>query len=72
MTEQELAVAADRIAQAFHEAYERLAPRHGYETREESAVAWDSVPEENKSLMRATAAHLLHEGLIQPGDALEV
>lgn len=40
------------IAQHFHEAYERLAPESGYETRKESAVAWEDVPENNRSLMR--------------------
>jgi len=29
---------ASELAQAFHEAYERLAPEFGYETRKESAV----------------------------------
>ncbi|WP_204057373.1 hypothetical protein [Microbispora corallina] len=29
---------AERIARAFHEAYESLAPHFGYQTREESAV----------------------------------
>lgn len=56
-------VAPDRdpakIAQAFHEAYERLAPTFGYQTRDASAVAWESVPEQNKTLMVATVADLL-------------
>jgi len=42
------------LAKAFHEAYERLAPEFGYKTREESAVAWEDVPEQNKKLMVAT------------------
>lgn len=56
MTAQELAPLA---AQMFHEAYERLAPEHGYNTRDASAVPWDQVPEPNKSLMIATAAAVL-------------
>ena len=40
------------IARYFHEEYERLAPRFGYETREESRVPWEDVP--NRDLMIAT------------------
>jgi hypothetical protein len=58
---------AERIARAFHEAYERLAPDHGYATRPESAVLWELVPEQNKRLMIAVAAELLHRGVIGPG-----
>lgn len=46
------------IAQAFHEAYERLAPSYGYETRRESAVPWADVPEQNRALMTAVAAEV--------------
>jgi hypothetical protein len=49
----------DRIARSFHEAYERLAPEHGYATRRESAVPWDQVPENNKKLMRAVVAEII-------------
>ena len=47
-------LSAEEIAKAFHDAYERLAPQHGYETRPETARSWDDVPEENRSLMLAT------------------
>jgi hypothetical protein len=50
---------AETVARYFHEAYERLAPSFGYETRKESAVAWDDVPEPNRSLMVAVAAEVL-------------
>lgn len=43
----------DRLARAFHEAYERLAPSFGYVTRPETAVAFDDLPAENKALMVA-------------------
>lgn len=43
----------EALAQAFHEAYERLAPSFGYETRRESAVPWEQVPEQNRALMVA-------------------
>lgn len=52
------------IAQAFHQAYEELAPKFNYETREESAVAWDDVPQGNRDLMIATVTRLLEDGVI--------
>lgn len=55
---------AERVARAFHETYERLAPQHGYETRKASAVPWADVPENNKSLMIAVVADLLADGPI--------
>ena len=51
MTEEQLT--AEDLARAFHETYERLAPEFGYETRRESAVPWEDVPENNKNLMIA-------------------
>jgi hypothetical protein len=50
---------AEELAQLFHESYERLAKEQGYKTREESAVPWEDVPEDNKRLMIATAAEVL-------------
>lgn len=47
---------AESLARRFHEAYERLAPSFGYETRKASAVPWESVPEANRKLMIATCA----------------
>lgn len=44
---------AEQLAQDFHETYERLAPRFGYETRRESAKPWAEVPEQNRGLMTA-------------------
>ena len=52
---------ADDIARRFHEAYERLAPEYGYETRPESAVPWEDVPAENKRLMRAVVAEVFYK-----------
>ncbi len=61
------AVKAEPIAREFHDTYERLAPDHGYKTREASAVAWDQVPQANRSLMIATVADLLGRGVIATG-----
>lgn len=49
----------ERLAQLFHETYERLAPEHGYQTREASAKPWADVPAGNRELMVATAAEVL-------------
>jgi hypothetical protein len=51
--------ADEAIARMFHEEYERLAPEHGYETRRDSAVPWEDVPERNRRLMVATVAAVL-------------
>lgn len=52
------------VAQRFHELYEMLAPKFGYETRPESAVPWRDVPVANKRLMRAVVSRLIDEGLV--------
>lgn len=50
---------AEALAQRFHEAYERLAPLFGYETRRNSAKPWAEVPENNRKLMEAVCAEIL-------------
>lgn len=47
------------LAQAFHEAYERLAPSFGYKTREASTKPWADVPFDNKLLMVAVCQEML-------------
>ncbi len=47
------ALEGEALAKRFHEVYERLAPDFGYETRRESAVPWEQVPEQNRDLMVA-------------------
>jgi hypothetical protein len=66
MTAEEMAIAHE-IAREFHESYERLAPQYGYETREETAVPWSEVPEDNKLLMVGVIADLLDKGVIRQG-----
>lgn len=61
---------AERIAQQFHEAYETLAPRYGYETREASAKPWVDVSEQNKLLMIDVVQNLLDHGIIIDGEQL--
>lgn len=56
---------AERIAKAFHEAYESLAPVHGYETREASRKPWSDVPSANKILMIGTVQTLLDANVIK-------
>lgn len=57
--------AAEKIAQQFHETYERLAPDFGYKTRKATAVPWAEVPGQNKDLMIAVAGDLLDRGVIE-------
>ncbi len=57
-------VEAERIAAAFHEAYERLAPSHGYETRRESAVPFDELPGPQHDLMVDTVHDLIVAGAL--------
>lgn len=63
---------AERIARRFHEAYEQLAPQHGYETRNESRCPWSDVPENNRDLMVAVTDQLMRDGVIEPGAAIRV
>jgi hypothetical protein len=58
-------VAAEILAQKFHETYERLAPDYGYKTREASAKPWSEVPQQNKSLMIAVCQELIDTGVVQ-------
>lgn len=52
---------AEALARLFHAIYERLAPEHGYKTRDASAVPWEDVPDDNKRLMIATAVEVLKQ-----------
>jgi hypothetical protein len=52
---------AEKLAQQFHETYERLAPQFGYETRKESAKPWSDVPDQNKQLMIAVCGEIIIE-----------
>lgn len=62
--------AAEAVARAFHEAYERLAPDHGYETREASRATWQDVPVANRRLMVAVAAELLERDVVRVGERI--
>ncbi len=56
-----------RLAQAFHEHYERLAPSHGYATQESSRVPWDKLPAPLANLMIATVeAVCADKGVVDP------
>jgi hypothetical protein len=57
-------LSSENIAEEFHETYERLAPEYNYDTRKESAVPWEKVPEPNKRLMVAVVSDLLSRGVI--------
>ena len=64
MTPEELAQ-VHKIAQAFHETYERLAPEYGWVTQKESAMSWEDIPVENKLLMINVVAKLFNDGIIK-------
>jgi hypothetical protein len=51
---------AERIAEAFHRTYERLAPEFGWR----SPPAWADVPERQRRLLTATFRQLLRDGMI--------
>jgi hypothetical protein len=53
------AARAEALARRFHDTYERLAPDHGYTTREASRKPWEDVPKNNRQLMVAVCAELL-------------
>lgn len=59
---------AEKLAAQFHEAYERLAPSFGYETRKASAKPWADVPENNRRLMTAVCAEIL-SGMLTEDEA---
>lgn len=59
---------AERVARAFHESYERLAPEHGYSTREWSAKPWEQVPLQNRRLMTAVVRELIEAGWVNAPD----
>lgn len=63
---------AEELARRFHDEYERLAPEFGYETRPESAVPWDQVPENNRALMVAVCETILTEEAISPTDVMRL
>jgi hypothetical protein len=50
----------EKLAQLFHETYERLAPDYGYRTREATAKPWADVPLNNKNLMIAVCKEILN------------
>lgn len=50
---------AESVAKLFHDTYERLAPVFGYDTRLDTRMPWDMVPERNKRLMIAVTAEVL-------------
>lgn len=60
----------ESLARTFHVAYEALAPLYKYETRKESRVEWEAVPQANKELMIAVAKQLLLNRVVTLRDDL--
>lgn len=63
MADPPLPALEERIAKAFHEKYEELAPSFGWETQEGSQTEWKWVPWNQRALMCATVRALLEEGV---------
>ena len=55
----------EKIARAFHDAYEEIAPQAGWETQERSRKPWEDVPEANRRVMLLTVEALLKRGVIR-------
>lgn len=55
------------IAVDFHETYERLAPKFGWETQEVSRVGWTDLPDSQKQLMQDVIGDLLDRRVIRYG-----
>ena len=45
----------EAIARAFHDRYEAQADEHGSKPQDSTRVAWEDLPEQNRSLMMATS-----------------
>lgn len=58
------------LARMFHLHYEALAPLYNYETKKESRVEWENVPEPNKTLMIVVAKQLLINRIVTLRDDL--
>jgi hypothetical protein len=57
----------EAIAHAFHDSYEKQADEHGWQTQESTRVAWEDLPEQNRTLMIAVVSDLLRDGVIAVG-----
>lgn len=53
-----------QVARAFHVAYEKLAPEHGYETREDTRIAWEALRDNHRALMIHVVKQLEDDGVI--------
>lgn len=50
----------ERACEVMHDAYEKAADFHGWETNPASRKPWADVPEANKATMRAAVSALLN------------
>jgi hypothetical protein len=57
----------ESIARAFHDSYEKQADEHGWKPQDKTRVAWEDLPEQNRSLMIAVVRELLRDGVIAVG-----
>jgi len=60
---------AYQLAERLHEAYERQTPQFDDETREEAAVPWAQLPEQNRLFRIAVCAELLSRHVVLAAEA---
>ena len=53
------------VAMAFHNVYEDLAVDYSWNTQQDCKVPWEGLPANNRHLMVATIAKLVHHGIIK-------
>lgn len=51
----------ETLAKLFHDTYEEYAPHYNYQTRPESSVPFEHLPENNRDLMIAVSETVLGE-----------
>jgi hypothetical protein len=59
----------EQIARRLHEQFERLAPEHGWQSRQ-AGVPYEQLPENSRRLQAATVEALLADGTIEVGPAV--
>lgn len=58
---------AEHLARAWHRAYQKLAPQHGWQPPVASSGDWENVPAEYAAALIATAQRLLDHSVVQFG-----
>ena len=54
-------VTPEKLAKIFHDAYEKIAKKQGWNTQKSCKVEFDDLPEANKKTMILTAAEVINK-----------